>query len=190
MTHSELIEKLPGISLNRLSQDHIINPFDCHERDLNEFLFNDAKQLQKNLLWVTYLFETANETIAYFSVANDRLLINITDHKEFKHDLRAKYKGQGFLYKIFEQPNFPAVKLGRFAVTQNYKRQGIGSYLIDYIKYFFINNNKTGCAFITVDALNKCDAVKFYEKNGFEFLTLNDLNDPTRTMFYCLMARS
>lgn len=190
MTHSDLFGKLPGVSLNRLTQDHLIRPFDCNEKDLNEFLFNDSKDLQRNLLWVTYIFETPSETIAYFSVANDRLLISIDDHKSFKHELRSKYKNQSILYKLFEQSDFPAVKLGRFAVTKEYQRQGIGSYLIDYIKYFFINNNKTGCAFITVDALNKCNSLNFYEKNKFEPLTLKDYKDSTRTMYYCLMGNA
>ncbi|HLO58440.1 MAG TPA: GNAT family N-acetyltransferase [Bacteroidales bacterium] len=190
MTLSELTEKFPGIRLSRLTQDHNIKPFDCGEKDLNDFLFNDAKQLQSNLLWVTYVFETDNFTIAYFAVANDLLNINVNDHRDFKHELRSRYRGHRFLYKLFEQTSFPAVKLGRFGVTEKYHRQGIGSFLLDFIKYFFINNNKTGCAFITVDALNKCDAISFYEKNGFEILTNTDLTDPTRTMYYCLMLRS
>ena len=186
VAHSSFISQIPGIKLNRLTLDHEIRPFDCEEDDLNGFLFTDAKPLQEHLLWVTYLLETPSNTVAYFSVANDRLVINVSENRDFKHELRAKYNSD-ILYRLFEQPFFPAVKLGRFAVSKEFKRKGIGSELLDYVKYFFIHNNKTGCCFITVDALNKCEATNFYQKNGFEFLTVSDLTHPTRTMYYCLM---
>ena len=49
-------------------------------------------------------------------------------------------------------------------------------------------NNKTGCQFITVDALNNHDTLNFYEKNGFAFVTLSDYNKPSRQMYKNLIA--
>ena len=45
-------------------------------------------------------------------------------------------------------------------------------------------DNKTGCRFITVDAL--ASAVPFYEKNNFIPLNDEDINDRTRLLYFDL----
>lgn len=57
--------------------------------------------------------------------------------------------------------------------------------LLDFIKGYFIINNKTGCRFITVDAYKS--AVSFYEKNGFVALHNNDDDSFTRLMYFDLV---
>jgi hypothetical protein len=52
------------------------------------------------------------------------------------------------------------------------------------LKDLFVTNNRTGCRFITVDAYK--DSLKFYEKNGFKYLTTTDINADTRLMFFDL----
>ena len=49
---------ISGVVLKRLTQDHEFKPFDCGNQDLNDFLLKDSKLYQKNLLAVTYIFET------------------------------------------------------------------------------------------------------------------------------------
>jgi hypothetical protein len=56
--------------------------------------------------------------------------------------------------------------------------------LMDYIKGFFIEKDKTGCRFITVDAYRV--AIDFYNRNGFDFLTDEDKNDDRRQMYFDL----
>jgi hypothetical protein len=46
---------ISDFNLFRLSQDHVVLPFDCNDSDLNSFLFDDAKKYQEQLLAVTYL---------------------------------------------------------------------------------------------------------------------------------------
>ena len=41
----------------RLTQEHLLKPFDCGNADLNDFLLNDAKAYASHLLAVTYLLE-------------------------------------------------------------------------------------------------------------------------------------
>lgn len=60
----------------------------------------------------------------------------------------------------------------------------MGKDLINYIKSFFVENNKTGCRFITVDAY--AAAVPFYMKNGFLPLTQEDAESPTRLLYFDL----
>ncbi len=60
----------------QLQQDTVIKPFESRDKDLNDFLFNDAKNYSVSLLATTYLIEDKNETIAYFSLLNDRILMD------------------------------------------------------------------------------------------------------------------
>ena len=81
-------------------------------------------------------------------------------------------------------PSYPAVKLGRLGVSNEYKGQGVGRIIIDFLKIHFVTNNKTGCRFITVDAYDK--SLQFYEKQGFSYLTDSDIGKDTRQMYYDL----
>jgi len=67
--------------------------------------------------------------------------------------------------------SYPAVLIGRFGVSKEIARGGIGSEAIDFIKAWFINpKNKTGCRYIVVDAYNEDIPINFYKRNGFKFL--------------------
>ena len=80
--------------------------------------------------------------------------------------------------------SYPAAKIGRFAVSKTMKGKEIGSSLLEFIKSFFVVDNKTGCRFLTVDAY--ADAVPFYLKNGFIPLCEEDKNDDTRLLYFDL----
>lgn len=71
--------------------------------------------------------------------------------------------------------SYPTVKVGRLAVNEIYSGQGLGTFILDNIKYAFSNVKWLGCRFITVDALKT--AVPFYERNGFRFITESDKDD-------------
>jgi len=61
--------------------------------------------------------------------------------------------------------SYPAVLIGRFGVSKEASRSGIGSEAIDFIKAWFINpQNKTGCRYIAVDAYNEDIPISFYTK--------------------------
>lgn len=70
------------------------------------------------------------------------------------------------------------------AVDKTLKGHSIGTYLLNFIKSFFVVNNKTGCRFLTVDAYKA--AVPFYEKNGFVPLNDDDIAAPTRLLYFDL----
>lgn len=176
----------------RLNSTTDIKPLDCAssklpnirelQEDLNHFLLDDAKDHLKELLAVTYIIEDNDKTIAYFSVLNDSIREIDTTRSRYKiilklipSPLRKRYKSH------------PAVKVGRFAVHKEYQGQGIGRELMDYIKGYFLDNNKTGCRFITVDAINSEETIHFYKNNGFEFLTTKDSDDDHRLMFFDLI---
>ena len=61
--------------------------------------------------------------------------------------------------------NYPAVKIGRLGVFLKYQHSRIGSDILNFVKDMFTVNNRTGCSFITVDAL--CPAASSYIKTIF-----------------------
>ena len=62
------------LELIRLTTDHEIKPFDCEDDDLNDFLYNDAKNHLEDLYAVTFILEYGDKTVAFFSLLNDKIL--------------------------------------------------------------------------------------------------------------------
>lgn len=147
----------------RLEPNIPLPPFDCGDEDLNEFFTVDALKWQQDLLTVTYYLNLKNSVVLYFSLSNDKITAE-TLPKSFWRKIKAKFPHQK------HRGDYPAVKIGRFAVGKEYRCQPEhwGSKTLDFIKYWMITENKTGCCFITVDAYPS--AVPFYQKNGFKFL--------------------
>ena len=169
------------LSQIQLSSDTIIKPFKCSEEDLNNFLFEDAKHFQRELMAVTYLIEDheLNLTVAYFSLLADKIIFN-PEEKATWNKLNRKIPNSK------RRKSYPALKIGRLAVNEEYTGTGVGTFILDSIKYAFTSVKRLGCRFITVDALTS--ATSFYEKNGFRFFTELDKEDETRLMFYDLKS--
>ena len=139
----------------RLKFTDAVKEFDCGDKDLNDFILNRASAFQKYLLAVNYAYVDSDDASKVYAYCSLRL------------------------------KSYPAVKLCRLGVDISAKGQQIGTTVLDYIKWMFVTENKTGCRFLTVDAY--LNAVPFYEKNGFRFMNIED-NDPhTRLMYYDLM---
>ena len=163
----------------RLETD--IKPFTCAETDLSDFLFDDAKHFQRELMAVTYLIEDheLNFTVAYFSLLADKIIFN-PEEKATWNKLNRKISNSK------RRKSYPALKIGRLAVNEEYSGTGVGTFILDSIKYAFTTVKRLGYRFITVDALTS--ATSFYEKNGFRFFTELDKDDETRLMFYDLKS--
>lgn len=170
---------LESFEFIRLSESLVLLPFECKDDDLNHFLWDDAKQYLTELMAVTYLLidTKENQTVAYFSLLNDKVSYDPENNTVWNR-LNRKISNRK------RRKSYPSVKIGRLAVSKHYEGMGIGSEILNFIKYFFTRSNKTGCRFITVDAY--AEAVSFYQKNGFDFFTAKDTNDSTRLMFYDL----
>ena len=65
---------------------------------------------------------------------------------------------------------FPGVLIGRLGVSQEFQGKEIGTELMDFIKSWFVDSNKTGCRFLIVDAYNDRNTLNYYESNGFKYL--------------------
>lgn len=184
----DLHEILKGTTHRRHDTSINLKDFDCLDEDLNDFYVNDCSKSQDQLLAVTYVIENDNETIAFYSVLNDKVS---------KADGPSNGQWNKFRKRKFDDRNcgfssYPCVKLGRLGVNKKYQSSGIGAFLIDHIKSLFITNNKTGCRFITVDAYNNPRTLGFYERNGFIYLPLaeaskQDPNPKTKLMYFDLI---
>lgn len=165
--------------IRRLEEEEKIESFCCGDADLDDFIVNEAPYYRDALLAVSYVMEENGKPIAYFSLANDRVSIQDFDtNTEFNRFRRTRFVNEKRI------KSYPAVKVGRFAVSQSARGTGIGSILLDFIKAYFIIDNKTGCRFVTVDAYRS--AIPFYEKNGFLPLQEEDDGGHTRLMFFDL----
>lgn len=169
------------LRIRKLQPDEVVKSFDCGDKDLNEFIIDEAPFYRKTLLAVTYVLESPEneETLAYFSLANDRVSLSDFESKtEFNRFRKKRFVNEKRL------KSYPATKLCRLAVSISAREMHLGSYLIDFIKAFFLLDNKTGCRFVTVDAYRS--AIPFYEKNGFLPLLTEDDGEMTRLLYFDL----
>ena len=171
-----------SFSIRKLAQGESIKAFSCGDQDLDDFILNDAPLYSSALLAVTYVIErnTDKEVVAYFSLANDRIAIkDFPSNTEFNKFRKYRFVNDKRL------TNYPSVKLCRFAISTSAKGQHLGSILLDFMKWYFVSDNKTGCRFLTVDAYRTAEP--FYQKNGFLYLSSEDTGKATRLMFYDLI---
>ena len=59
--------------LLRIENMDTIKPFNCGDEVLNGFLLNDARFFYDEFIANTYVLEDDDETIAYFSILNDKV---------------------------------------------------------------------------------------------------------------------
>lgn len=154
--------------------------FYCGDNDLEEFYFRDSIEGCNQLLCVTYIIMDAGKVAAFFSVSNDSI--------SRKKDGRSAYgRASGLIPHEKRYSSLPAAKIGRLGIAQEYQRKGVGTVVLDFLKGWFTNENKTGCRFLVVDAYNKEHVIHFYQKNGFAFLTGSDEKSQTRIMYFDLI---
>ena len=167
--------------IRKLQKNERVKSFNCGDDDLNDFLLNRAITYRKALLAVTYVFENieSKEIIGYFSLANDRVsLTDFENNTEFNRFRRNRFVN-GKRIK-----SYPSVKICRLGIKKDYHGKGIGSILLYFIKSYFLEDNKSGCRFITVDAYH--DAIPFYQNNDFQFLRKEEDDFVTRLLYYDL----
>lgn len=159
--------------LVRLEDIENLKPFDCGDEDLNDFLLSDARLYNEQFLANTFVLEDDNETVAYYSLLNDKIS-QTTLSKNLWRKLRKSIPHEKHL------GSYPAVKIGRLAVSKSYRGMDIGTKLVGAIMRLFISQHgHSACRFLTVDAYK--DAVSFYEKNGFKKM-VNDEELPEKAL--------
>lgn len=180
MTREEFQEKC---IVRRLNIGDRISKFDCNDEDLNDFILNEANLYRNALLSVTYVVEEkdSKDVLAYFSLSNDKISISDFDNKtDFNRFRKHKFVNEKRLR------SYPAIKIGRLAISKTAQHQSIGTYLLEFIESYFMIDNKSGCRFVTVDAY--VDAIPFYIRNNYQFLNNDDEDKRTRVMYFDLAS--
>lgn len=124
-----------------------------HDKEIENFLKNEALPEQKRLLNTTHLLiSEKNAIIGFVSLCNDVIRLSI--------DKRKKYN---MTYYVA-----PAVKIARLGVAKEFQHMGYGKYLLKFSLYKAIQmNDISGVAFITLDCYSH--RKNFYLKEGFSF---------------------
>lgn len=159
--------KTEEIRVEKLSEVHkdIIKKFQSYEKELEDFLVEDAFNQQERKISVTYLWflRKTNELIAYITLSPDCVKLKNIDEK-----ISQTFRDKGINYK-----SLPAIKIGRLCVDDRFLRRGLGTLLIQFTIFTAKEiSNKVGCRFIYLDAKRNLesskDAIHFYIKMGFQ----------------------
>ncbi len=184
MTSYERIDFSKIYDFHKLEPNETVKYFDCGDDDLNDFILNESVAYRNALLAVSYTVVSKSEddrVVGYFSLANDRVSLSDFESKtEFNRFRKQRFVNEKRL------KSYPAAKICRLGVDLSVKGQSLGSFLLNFIKSYFLLDNKTGCRFLTVDAY--ADAVPFYLKNGFVPLNDEDKHSTTRLLFFDLQS--
>ena len=156
--------------------------FDCGDTDLNHFLRDDALPYFDERMAVTYAFTYLNQIVAYYCLLNDKVTFDTT--QEHEKSFWNRFNRKNKIPNTKRRQNYPAVKIGRLAVSKHFGGQGVGRFILDSIKQMLIQKTDIGCRFLTVDAYSI--ALDFYLKNEFQFISSQDENEATRLMYYDL----
>lgn len=158
--------KINEIEIEKINESHmeVILTFKSYEKELVDFLVEDALANQKKQMSITYLWflKSTKKLVAYVTVLADAISL--------QGELKEHFRQQGILYK-----SLPALKIGRLCVTDEYLERGIGTLMIEFVLVLAQRIGKEiGIRFITTDAKRnqdpKTDSVHFYKKFGFEIL--------------------
>lgn len=183
---------------SELTDDKIVasKDFYCGNEDLDEFFHEDVTRFRYNLMGKSYCFVLENDPqtiVSAFTVSNDS--IRVYDLPRSRRDFM-----KHLTHKHLRR--YPGVLVGRLAVNKDLSHRGVGSEMLQFIKQWFISpDNKTGCRFVVVDAVNEPDVLRFYQKSGFTFLFSTEeqefiytggkkgepVNLSTRLMYFDLM---
>lgn len=183
--------------LSTLNDNNEMDLFHCGDADLDDFFHNDSIAYINQLLGKTYLYRlntVPSNVVAAFTVSNASIRVDDLPNsrkKKLEHDIPHRKSCR----------NYPAVLIGRLGVDENFQSKHLGSEILTFLKYWFVEpNNKTGCRFLLVDAYNSEHTIEFYQRNGFkllfgtkqqeiEYRRLKDITSlPTRIMYFDLIG--
>jgi len=115
------------MDLIELTPDYEVTEFDCGDEQLNKFLFEDAKPSLALRVANTFILVDDGRVAAYFCLLNDKVSKDEIIGSRWKK-VRANFQQS----KQFR--SYPTIKIGRFAVSINYRGKNIGTDLMDSIK--------------------------------------------------------
>lgn len=144
------------------------HPYCCiKDKDIETFFKAEYKLFSEQLFGKSYGFfvkKDGLELVSAFTVSNSVLPVD-----SFPRNIRNKINRA--VPNAKRRVQHPAVLVGQFVVFDKFRGMKIGDEMLDFIKTWFIApDNKTGCRYILVDAVNHPKVIDFYKRNGFKFI--------------------
>lgn len=141
--------------------------FTCGNPDLDDFFLHESCAYNRQLLGKSYcyrLIDSPEQIVSAFTLSNASIHVDGLPNSRKKKVERNIPHSKSFR-------DYPAVLIGRLGVNMDFQSRHVGSELITFIKYWFVDShNKTGCRFIIVDSYNLPQPLAFYQSNGFDFV--------------------
>ena len=164
----EIKKNLPKIKPNEITVDilndkHDLSDFQSYEKELVDFLLEDAFPNQSQNLSLTFLWFYEGKLVSYITLLNDKI--------NLEGNLKQFFREKDIHYK-----SLPALKIGRICVDDRFLRRDLGKLMIMFAiqQAEEITNSKAGCRFITLDAKRnpkkELDSIHFYKKLDFKIL--------------------
>lgn len=151
-----MIIRLEDIVAVKLSKVYNLSAFDCDNKDINDFLKDDALFHQEEMIATTILFLYNEKILGFCSLAADAIKLSQEEKLE-----SIKNKGDMKHY-----PQYPALKIARYGRDKQYRSQKIGmNFIIPWVIGYAKSLQHVAIRFITVDA--KQDRVNYYEDLSF-----------------------
>ena len=142
-------------------------PFSCGYDDLDEYFLKDSPLWADQMYGKTYCFvlkEDPKTIVCAFSLSNETIRVDLLPNSQKKRFLKE-------IPKEKRMRRYPAVLIGRLGVDIQFANNGIGTELMQILKFWFIEpDNKAAVRYLAVDALNNSRTLNYYEKNGFTYL--------------------
>ena len=142
-------------------------PFSCGYDDLDEYFLKDSPLWADQMYGKTYCFvlkEDPQTIVCAFSLSNETIRVDLLPNSQKKKFLKE-------IPKEKRMRRYPAVLIGRLGVDIQFANNGIGTELMQILKFWFIEpDNKAAVRYLAVDALNNSRTLNYYEKNGFAYL--------------------
>ena len=145
-----------------LSADRLIADFDCGDADLNNFFNHKALYYKEQLLAQTGFFRhnDTGKVVCAFSLSPNSLKTS-----DLPGSRRRKVRE--YIPREKSLQSYPAFLIGRFGVSQDFKRLGVGLQLMRYIKIHCLATYPDFCRFLLIDAYNNPFVMNFYLRNNF-----------------------
>ena len=142
-------------------------PFSCGYDDLDEYFLKDSPLWADQMYGKTYCFVLKDDPqtiVCAFSLSNDTIRVDLLPNSQRKRFLKE-------IPKEKRMRRYPAVLIGRLGVDIQFANNGIGTELMQILKFWFVEpDNKAAVRYLAVDALNNSRTLNYYEKNGFAYL--------------------
>lgn len=146
----------------------ILQDFRCGKPHLDTFLRQSRNLHEDRIGHTTVAFheDVSGKAVGFFTLANDGLPLKTSEVEELG------------LREAYPLTSFPAVKIGRLAVSVDLQRQGVGRQLLALIHGSIIDSPSLSAArLVVVDADNDSSVIAFYKSAGYrESLWAEDKN--------------